>query len=648
MSQAGHVTPIRQKLREVFKLAAAYLAPLTGDFGKSFSPRKAAAAALLVIAVAAGVRLLHLDDIIKNPGGWDPMVPNGGVYIREVLQVRNTGFMPKESNPDTHAARILHPPGYVFYLIGMFKVLGWDNRHGVMLAQAILDSIAAAFILIFTAWVTNLRIGLLAGLSIALSPHHARISVFVSPESLFVLPVMLAVVCLYLASGRRHRMRYYVCAGLLFGVACWLRSNGLLMSPFFALISIAAAGERRAALKGALAMVLITAACIAPITIRNYVITKRFIPLSVGLGVILMQAVADYDFDKKYGLPKLDPEVAVKEAEWYGRPDYARHFLRPDGIERDNARVRRTLGVIAQHPGFYLSTIVHRIDFMLRCDLPRGPDDWPFNTATPIWVSRHTLFGHGAAEQLSGREVLLIDGSKIAELLVADQRGEVVLLADDPVAGPTASVKASAGDDELLRLPLVEVNPRTDYILSVDAVVDEGSVRVIVNGDRANRELRSEMFGRAGENTDFRLPFASQDSRGIGVSLVNDWAAREPCTLRIRSIRLMEVGSTPYSWTDHFRWAIRGLQRNLFTTPAMRALWTIGLLVLLIVGRRRESLWIASVPLYYLLFQSLLHTEYRYIIPMHYFLTIFAAIGLHTVVRVLADTFRRVRGAAQA
>jgi hypothetical protein len=649
MSQSGNVNSIREKLRAAFNLAAAYLDPLTGDFGKNFSLRKTAAAALLVIAVAAGVRLLHLDDIIKNPGGWDPMVPNGGVYVREAVRIRNAGFMPKKTNPDTHAARLLHPPGYVLYLIGLFKLMGWDDRHGVMIAQAMFDSVAAALALIFTAWTTNLRTGLLAGILIAISPHHARISLFVSPESLFVLPIMLAVCCLYLASGRRHRMRYYVCAGLFFGLACWLRSNGLLMSPFFAVISVAAARERREALKGALAMVLITAAAIAPITMRNYVITKRFIPLSVGLGVILMQAVADYDFDKKYGLPKLDPEVALKEAEWYNRPDYARHFLRPDGIERDNARLRRTLGVIGRHPAYYLSTVARRVDFMLRCDLPPGPDEWPFNTATPIWVSKHTMYGHGAPEQLTGRDVLSMDGKQLAERLNTGEEDRIALSTDEPSGTTTASLAASSGDDqELLRLPPIEVNPRTDYVISVDATVDEGSITAVVRGDRENRELRSKLLGRPGEDTGLSLPFASQDNTRVGVTFANDRAGQEPCRLRIRSIKLIEIGSTPYSWTDHFRWAVRALQRNLYATLAMRALWIIGLGVLLLIGRRREALWIAAVPLYYVLFQSLLHTEYRYIIPMHYFLNIFAAIGLHTLVHVLRDAIRRVSGAARA
>ena len=40
----------------------------------------------------------------------------------------------------------------------------------------------------------------------------------------------------------------------------------------------------------------------------------------------------------------------------------------------------------------------------------------------------------------------------------------------------------------------------------------------------------------------------------------------------------------------------------------------------------RRALFIITVPLYYLLFQSTMHIEFRYALPMHYFLFVFAAV----------------------
>ncbi len=51
----------------------------------------------------------------------------------------------------------------------------------------------------------------------------------------------------------------------------------------------------------------------------------------------------------------------------------------------------------------------------------------------------------------------------------------------------------------------------------------------------------------------------------------------------------------------------------------------IGAAMILILSWRR-FLWVMMVPLYYLLIQSTMHTEFRYTLPMHYFLFVFAAI----------------------
>jgi hypothetical protein len=41
----------------------------------------------------------------------------------------------------------------------------------------------------------------------------------------------------------------------------------------------------------------------------------------------------------------------------------------------------------------------------------------------------------------------------------------------------------------------------------------------------------------------------------------------------------------------------------------------------------RRALLIGLAPLYYFIFQAVLHTEFRYTLPLHHFMFIFAAIG---------------------
>ena len=61
---------------------------------------------------------------------------------------------------------------------------------------------------------------------------------------------------------------------------------------------------------------------------------------------------------------------------------------------------------------------------------------------------------------------------------------------------------------------------------------------------------------------------------------------------------------------------------------------------ILVVGSPRRALLILIVPLYYLLFQSVMHTEFRYTLAMRYFLFVFSAI-VWTLLLVSAVTLLR-------
>ena len=67
----------------------------------------------------------------------------------------------------------------------------------------------------------------------------------------------------------------------------------------------------------------------------------------------------------------------------------------------------------------------------------------------------------------------------------------------------------------------------------------------------------------------------------------------------------------------------RAFQR---VTKETGLLFILAGLAILLVGSRRRALVILTVPLYYFLFQSVMHTEFRYTLTMRYFLFVFAAI----------------------
>lgn len=62
----------------------------------------------------------------------------------------------------------------------------------------------------------------------------------------------------------------------------------------------------------------------------------------------------------------------------------------------------------------------------------------------------------------------------------------------------------------------------------------------------------------------------------------------------------------------------------------------VGGLFLLVRRRQYKTLaLLLVVPAYYLCFQSALHTEYRYVLAIHYFLFVLVALALYTTGKTL-------------
>ena len=81
-----------------------------------------------------------------------------------------------------------------------------------------------------------------------------------------------------------------------------------------------------------------------------------------------------------------------------------------------------------------------------------------------------------------------------------------------------------------------------------------------------------------------------------------------------------------------FQWPLRALQK-IFITAIFLPLFLIGA-GMLVYQRQFQSLAILLVvPCYYFCTQSALHTEYRYVLVIHYFLFVLAAVAIYSIVK---------------
>jgi dolichyl-phosphate-mannose-protein mannosyltransferase len=637
----------------------------TASARKSRRIRLAVACAIIFL-LAAGARLLHWEDYQLHIGAdQNGLVRRYQQQAQRMLDGDGVLF-PTGYQQHSSAQLIVHPPGYSVFIAIVFGLIGKSDDNLVR-AQIICNSLAAVLVFGIALQLLPFAAAMIAGLLVAFSPHLSHHSLMLLPESLAVLPI-LAAVFLLIRARQQPGLAPILSAGAMIGLSCWLRSNSLLLAPFLA-IAILLMFERSRRLKYATAFVLAAIVVISPITIRNWIVFGHFIPLSLGSGITMIEGIADYDRENRFGMPATDDEAPRKDAEWHNRPDYAAALWRPDGIERDRYRFARGLGVIRENPVWFAGVMIRRAASMLRYNdsLSQG---WPADTAIAPIISPEPAFGHQLVTPdepvwSSSAAVLLAAGRVLSartECVLADDRRTITVSGND-----------SEFDDQFSSAPIA-VAKNTDYVLKVPVKLLEGSMAAkVTSADRrialASRVLLAPVAGplrteaeprNADSGNDNESPMDEPSSPNIADSrrllmafatgarsevllvVSNNGKSSVRSKSELGAAELFELGPTPHQWSRFIRPSVRGIERNVYKTSRMPPLIGIGIILLLAARRRRELVFLLVVPAYYLLVQSALHTEYRYILAIHYFLFIVAAVTVYFAGKLIGLGAHRV------
>lgn len=606
----------------------------------------------IVFLIATGVRSLHWDDGHLQTG-LSSLTTRYIAQARKMMNGEGVLFPRDKGN----VQMIVHPPGYSIFIAALYSLFG-ESRATLTIAQIILDGAAAVMVVLIAAELLPLALACVAGLLVAFSPHLSHYALFLLPDSLAALPLLIAVYLLIKAT-KRPRLMPVIAAGILIGLSCWLRSNALLLMLFVA-CATPFLFERGKRLRNCAAVVGAAVLTIAPVTIRNLVVFGHFIPLSLGAGITMIEGIADYDAEKRFGMPVSDLEGKMKDVEWHDREDYGEGLWKPDGIYRDQYRFRRGLEVIGSNPLWFAGVMVRRAAFMLSYNSATSVG-WPLDTARVPVVAREASFGHQLqvpADQSpawqSAAEEIKASGKQLA-------RQAVVSLSPDGQSLQLAGDDSDFGD-QLTTLPIA-VEKNTDYVLrlaarhasglaaakvtSADRRVTLAYAFIVKPDERALRKARrlqeaeADDFEESSEDdlapeapaeasmSVFEMAFATGDRSEVLLVISNNGKSVDPPVVEIRQAALYKMGATPRVWTKLVRPAIRGIQRNLYTTSTMLPLVIIGMTLLAAAGRKRALVLLLVVPVYYLAVQSAFHTEYRYILAIHYFLFIMAAVSLY-------------------
>ena len=431
---------------------------------------------------------------------------------------------------------------------------------------------------------------------------------------------------------------------------------------------------------------------IAPITVRNFIAYHRLIPISIQAGLSLAEGIGDFDPDGRLGMPHSDQEARVKDVEWAGRPDYGSSLWFPDGIERDQVRLSHAMTVVRDKPVWFLGVMFRRAAFMLRYS-DSALYGWPQDSSVVAFVeleppfSRQPIYEPRQGADPGVRTVLAYGGQILDEAATASSDSTPAWSASPPdllgsgslmSAGARATVEedgqtlAITGDgstyDNQFASELIKVEPDTDYILTTRVVPARATMAMKVLSADLKKALATVSLadavtaaettklgprsnvgedGSGGRPADLRevdvqMAFASGSRTGLYVVVSNNGQALGAPSVRLRGGRLVAMGPTRGRATRIPRMVLRSLQKALFTTSHTVALIFLGVLLCLLAGQYRSAVIIAAVPTYYLAAQSVLHTEYRYVLGIHYFAFIAAAIALSCGLSFCTEAVRRL------
>jgi 4-amino-4-deoxy-L-arabinose transferase-like glycosyltransferase len=323
--------------------------------------------ALLLIAISVRILTLQFMRAHLNDPGWFQV----GSYAkfdrqaRAILDGQQRLFW-IDDPARTDLAQ--YPPAFPALVAFIYKVTGERSAYSAQLVLWFADLILSLLLITGIAVTAfGWRVAIASSFLVGLSPLFALYAAYPSadvPATWFVLGgdwlLLLAI--------QRKSVWFALGAGLLLGIACWLRVNPLYLCVGWAIaLLVLVSGAWRLRLKMSAAVLLGTLVVIAPIVIRNYLVFPDFTPTGGTIGANLWEGLGETELGRNNGFIFGDVKMVEHERAKTGWPaDMQVDVQWPDGIRRDRERTRESIEFIRQHPVWYLGVMFGRMWGMLK------------------------------------------------------------------------------------------------------------------------------------------------------------------------------------------------------------------------------------------------------------------------------------------
>jgi len=247
----------------------------------------------LVLFLALALRLVYC--FVVNPVlsktwgaelGW---TVEGKIAFDPYDQIARNLVLGKGYVDDTQRRNFERPPGYVFFLAGLYTLWGFDLWK-IQLAQAVLDTVSCLLVFLIAARVLrDHRLAVAAAVFYAL--YYKMINMVTRPmsETLYV-SLLLAFLLLFVLSFSRNA--YAIAAGFALGLVTLTKPITLLFPAVAAVFYLL--WSRRDGWRRTLLLVIPFLLLTAPVVVRNGIETGRFFFALGGGKIFYMGAVIDY------------------------------------------------------------------------------------------------------------------------------------------------------------------------------------------------------------------------------------------------------------------------------------------------------------------------------------------------------------------
>jgi tetratricopeptide (TPR) repeat protein len=314
---------------------------------------------LLVLAVACLVQVGYLADSRDDPTFEVPIV-DAAVYHRAAVDFAS-------GKPLAEGA-FWQPPLFPAFL-GFFYALTGASVVGARLMMAALAAISCLLMYQLGCRLFGRPVGMVAALGLAVYGPFVFFATRLLATGLGIFLSLLSLLLLLRALDRPLRRWRWVVAGTCSGLAIINIPNAAVV-PVVALIAMVQEARRRGAVRryaaGGLLLLGAALVIIAPVTIRNYLVSGEFVVLSTNGGINFYVG----------NNPDADATVAIRPGEYWGRLARTGTSETPRTRARQSAFFyRQALAFARNQPGAFLTGLGSKALRALNArEIPRNVD----------------------------------------------------------------------------------------------------------------------------------------------------------------------------------------------------------------------------------------------------------------------------------